>query len=436
MMTIKKRIRNVVHFFYALIGAVRYGFPSNKLFVIGITGTSGKSTTTVLLRQLLEEAGFRVGSLSTVDFYVAGKKKINDKKMTMLGKMQIQKYLRQMVTEHCDIAIVETTSEGRVQHRHRFIAYDMMVLTNLYPEHIESHGGFDKYAKAKQDIFAYVASLSRKNLADARFPRTANGRVAKIALVPNVVEFKEGFVDKPFDKYIYFGEGSDFCAQNVRTQTEGLYFTVGGHELHAPMYGVHNVSNIVCLLAIARALSIDWSIIERAVNKFHNVEGRLEFIDEAKQHGFTVMVDYAFEPVALQKLYDVVAQLPHARVLHVCGATGGGRDSARRRPVGRLVGKNADMVYVTDEDPYEEDPVSIMKEVSTGAQEAGKKLGENLFEILNRREAINKAIADAGQNDIVLVTGKGSEQAMCVAGHKMIPWDDRQIVREALENKK
>ncbi|MBU2542609.1 hypothetical protein KJ785_03555, partial [Patescibacteria group bacterium] len=157
-----KKLKNLIHLFYAWYGAVKYGNPSEEMLVIGITGTTGKSSTIHFLRQMLEDQGYRVGSLSTVDFYVAGEEKLNDQKMTMLGKMKIQEYLRQMADAGCDIAIVETTSEGYLQYRHRYINYDMMILTGLYPEHIESHGGFENYKAAKLGIFSYASSQKSK----------------------------------------------------------------------------------------------------------------------------------------------------------------------------------------------------------------------------------------------------------------------------------
>lgn len=430
-----KSIRNACHFFFALFGALRYGFPSKKMYVIGITGTTGKSTTITLLRQTLELAGFCVGSLSTVDFYIAGAKKINDKKMTMLGRMQIQKYLRDMVRAGCDIAIVETTSEGGVQHRHRCIYYDMMLLTNLYPEHIESHGSYDLYAKAKQRIFSYAASLPRKHLVHSAFPQMPNGTLKKIAIIPIGVDFHDGFIDSRFDEIISFGNGADFEAKHRQASKEGLVFSVSGHPFYAPMYGEHNIDNMLCVMAIARSFGIAWDILQKSVATFHNVEGRCELIQEAEPLGFQVIVDYAFEPVALQKLYDVVALLQPKRVLHVCGSTGGGRDKARRVPIGNIVGEKASIVYITDEDPYDENPLQIMRDVEKGAEQVGKVLGTSLFEIIDRREAIFQAIFDAQAGDIVLITGKGSEQAMCVAHGNMIPWDDRLIAREAIKKR-
>lgn len=337
-----------------------------------------------------------------------------------------------MVDAKCDVAIVETTSEGRLQHRHRCIAYDYMVLTNLYPEHIESHGGYDKYARAKQDIFAYVASLKRKRLSRVRVPTDEHGCIPKIAFIPAEVDFKDGFADKPFDHYVSFGQKSEHEVSDIRTDAHGVSFVYKQKQWHAPLLGVHNINNIICAVTVLETLGVPLEKLVASVAKLTNVEGRLEFIPEAKQFGFSVIVDYAFEPVAIQKLYDTVLPLKPSRIIHVCGSTGGGRDVARRGPIGVLAGKHAQIVIVTNEDPYDEDPMEIIHQVSVGAVSAGKKLGETVFEILDRQEAIDTAISLAHTGDMVLVTGKGSEQGICIANREMLPWDDRMAVRKAL----
>ena len=417
-------MRNMLHLFYAWWGAVKYGHPSDELLVIGVTGTSGKSTTVYFLCQLLEAAGYTVGALSTIEFYVAGKSKLNDRKMTMLGKMEIQRYLREMLDAGCDVAIIETTSEGAVQHRHRFINYDTIVLTNLYPEHIESHGSFEKYKAAKLGIFEFVAK-SRRKILDGK-------KIKKTAIVNKEVKERGEFLRYPFDERHQFGAKSNVEAKDIVADNAGLRFRIYEREFHASLYGRHNVTNILAVVAVARSLGISWDAIQEAVSRFRGAPGRIEFIKEAEQHGFQVIVDYAFEPVALGALYDVVALIQPKRVIHVCGSTGGGRDKARRKLIGKIAGEKADIVMVTNEDPYDEDPMAIIHDVSAGAQEAGKKLGENLFEILDRKEAIAKAISLAEAGDLVLVTGKGSEQGIMIAGGKMVEWDDRVAVLACL----
>ena len=421
---IPKKLLNLRHLFWAWYGAFKYHHPSEELMVIGITGTSGKSTTAYLLRQILESASMRVGSLSTIDFYVAGEEKLNDQKMTMLGKMQIQKYLREMVDKKCDVAIVETTSEGRVQYRHSFINYDMMALTNLYPEHIDSHGSFEAYKQAKLDIFEYVANHKSKIINQKS--------IGKTAIVNGNSEYKDEFLQFDFDKKIIFGTN----ILNQQTKNDGLHFEIENHKLQAPMYGEHNIYNIVGAVTIARELNISWEVIEKAVSSFKNVPGRNEFISEAKEKGFDVIVDYAFEPVAMEKLYQVVDLLkPTGKIIHVFGSTGGGRDKDRRFKLGEMIGKRAAICIVTDEDPYEDDPIEIIDDVASAVTKQGKELEKNVFKILDRKEAIGKAVEMAEKGDLILITGKGSEQGMCVAGGKMIVWDDRKIVRDFIVKK-
>lgn len=460
---IPKKILNLRHFFYAWYGAVKYHHPSEKMLVIGITGTSGKSTTVFLLRQMLEFAGYKVGSLSTIDFYINGENKLNDQKMTMLGKMQTQKYLRDMVDAGCEVAIVETTSEGQLQYRDRYIAYDFMILTNLYPEHIQAHGSFENYKKAKLDIFRRASYYGKGKQLDlqTKFSNSPVCREGKFGVlytecgceigkffiingdIPEATEFLHA---DPLgvDKKIVFGlteKTRNFAdtdidtiifGEDVRSDKEGLHFKVGDYRFDPEMYGEHNVMNILITIAVARQLGIEWNVIQKAVHSFKNAPGRNEFISDAEKFGFKVIVDYAFEPKAIAALYSVVDLLKPKRIIHVFGSTGGGRDVSRRFSVGELAGGKADVCIITDEDPYDDDPLKIMEDVASAVRKTGKRDGTDLLIIPDRHEAIRKAVQIADAGDLVLVTGKGSEQAMCVAGGKKIPWDDRKIVREEL----
>ncbi len=442
---IPKSILNLRHWVYAFFGALRYQFPSNELLVIGVTGTSGKSTTVYLLRNMLEALGYRVGSLSTIDFHIAGENKLNNQKMTMLGRMQTQKYLREMVTKGCEIAIVETTSEGAVQHRHKFINYDIMVLTNLYPEHIESHGSFEKYKEAKLSIFRHVAHYGRNKKRAERigFPGLARAEseyISKIALVNGDSVHAPDFLYKKFDDRYAFGKGERmvdqvshyFLLSDVRKEDRGIAFALDGHEFHVPLFGEHNAENCAIVFSILSILGSNWSEMIAAAHVCKNAPGRVEFIPLAEKYNFNVIVDYAFEPKAVEALYEVVRGFSPKRIIHVFGSTGGGRDKSRRFSVGEFVGKNALICIVTNEDPYDDDPLEIMHDVVHAAEKKGKVSGKDLFIIEDREEAIHRAIMMAEAGDFVLVTGKGSEQGMCVAGGKIIPWDDRIIVRDAL----
>ncbi len=423
------------HLLYAWYGAWRYYCPSEEIRVIGVTGTSGKSSTIYFLKQILEYCGFKVGALSTIEFCIAGDCRLNDRKMTMLGKTEIQKSLRQMTDAGCDIALIETTSEGFVQCRHRFINYDAIVLTNLYPEHIESHGSFENYKAAKLGIFEYVAKCRVKKIGREIIPKTC--------FVNGNSEYASQFLQFPFQQKIVFGKleignqkseiktDASYCASNADITREGIKFELDHRIYTALVHGEYNVSNIAAAIAIAKNLNVDVEKIKETVAALKPVPGRLEFIALAEARGLHVIIDYAFEPVAMAELYKVVALYKPKRIIHVFGSTGGGRDVARRFTVGEFVGARADICIVTDEDPYDDDPMEIMNDVAEAARKQGKKDDLNLFIIPDRRKAIGKALSLAVPGDMVLVTGKGSEQAMVVKG-ELKPWDDREVVRSSL----
>ena len=433
-----KSVWNLRHLFYAAYGAFKYKFPSKKLFIIGVTGTSGKSSTIYILHQLLENAGFTVGSLSTIEFHIGQDAKLNDKKMTMLGRTAIQRYLRRMVDEGIDIAIVETTSEGRVQHRHRFIEYDVMMLTNLYPEHIESHGSFKAYKQAKVDIFDYAASLKRKNRSalTTRVQKVLQSpKVQKQAIICKDVDHHGPFASDAFDSVKYFGhKPSEFQFTKVGQSAEGLHFSINDTKVQAPLFAAYNAHNITAAVAAAASLGCSEESLKEALTTLKPIPGRIEFITAAEQDGFKAIVDYAFEPVAIAALYEVVRLLKPNKIIHVFGSTGGGRDVARRFSVGEFVGLNADYCIVTDEDPYDDDPMEIMNDVAKALRDVGKKEGVDMIIEPDRSRAIALAVKRAAPGDVVLVTGKGSEQAMFVKG-ELLPWDDRVELRKALSSK-
>lgn len=457
---IPRSILNLRHLFFSFVGAIKYKHPSEELFVIGITGTSGKSSTILLLRHFLEAAGYKVGALSTVDFYIAGEKQLNDQKMTMLGKAKIQEYLRKMVDHKCDIAIIEVTSEGAMQHRHKFINFDVAIMTNLYPEHIEHHGSFEKYKGWKLNIFKTIANCKPKyrlskyksiSLCNKNKCAEPYEQVPKIAVANANNKHGIDFLQYNFDKRALYGlddadwhvgQYSDtdenvmyYKGSKVTISESGIGLTVNRKAISTPLYGKHNAMNLLAAVSTMRMLGVDWKVIQDAAPSIPPMPGRIEKIPEADALGFTVIVDYAFEPVALENLYAVVTMLTPKRIIHVLGGTGGGRDADRRELNGAMAGKRADIVIVTDEDPYDEDPMQIMEMVASGAKKEGKIMNESLFIIPDRQEAITQAIALAQEGDIVLVTGKGSEQAMCLAHGKMIPWDDRDAVRKGLSQR-
>lgn len=425
---IPEKVISFYHLCLAKLAAFLYCYPSRRLMVVGITGTGGKSSTAYILAKILETAGMKVGVTSTFFFKVGDWEKLNDKKMTMLGRFATQKFLRRMVGAGCQVAIIETSSQGILQHRHLDIDYDVAVLTNLYPEHLEAHGGFENYKKAKGKLFEALSKTRNKPF--VRFPKTI--------IVNGDDEHAPYFLSFLAGRKIIFGlkpvsvPGAEtVVATESNLHAAGISFKIGETSFSSPLLTKFNLYNVLCAGAIAHALGLDWQKIKNAAAVIKTVPGRFEFIENGQP--FKIIVDYAFEPHAMAGLYELAKIIPHGRLIHVLGSAGGGRDKARRPILGGLAGKNADYVVITNEDPYDDDPETIIKEVATGARAVGKIDGQNLFLISDRRAGIQKALSLAQPNDLVLITGKGSEQAICVAGGKKIPWDDRRVIRELLK---
>ncbi|MDD2257615.1 UDP-N-acetylmuramyl-tripeptide synthetase [Candidatus Falkowbacteria bacterium] len=450
-----KIVQPAYHYLMAPLAAFWYRYPSRNLIVIGVTGTTGKTSTVYLVAKALESAGYNVGYTSTAMFDDGKREWLNDKKMTMPGRFFVQKMLRRMVKNRCQYAIVETTSEGIVQFRHKFINYDILIFTGLYPEHIESHGGFEKYKEAKGRLFETLKKSRPKYVDDHKgvvHPTSAlkkldYTRVKKTIIVngndehaPYFLNFwsEEQFIyssQDSLDTDLFSGldsrilHGSQFFQyKEVEEKPEGVSFLVADQKINLKLLGAFNVENALNAALTAFSQGVLWPEIKKGLEGVTCLSGKLEKIDLGQD--FTIIVDYSFEPRALQKMYSTIKVIPHQKIIHVLGSCGGGRDKDRRPILGRLAGDNADYVIITNEDPYDEDPRVIIEEVAAGAEATGKERSKDLFLVDDRRQAIKKALSLADKDDLVLITGKGAEQYICLADGKKVPWDDRRIVRE------
>lgn len=442
-----KLLQPIYHFLLSYSAALAYRWPSEELIVIGVTGTTGKTTTVYMIAKLLERAGYKVGYTSTAMFNDGNKEWLNDKKMTMVGRFFMQKILRQMVSNGCQYAIVETTSEGVVQFRHRFINYDCVVFTGLYPEHIESHGNFANYQKAKGKLFAHLKQCKSKYVngqkkivkSESGIKKIGLNRVKKITVVNGDDDYADYFLSFWAEEKYVFTEKEDASWPNVKilnyhridNQETKTTFVYNGTKIDLQLLGNFNIVNAAAALSVGTAIELLLETTKKGLESITGIPGRLEEIKEGQN--FIVIVDYAFEPNAVAKLYETISDMPHKKIIHVLGSAGGGRDIARRPMLGRLAGQGADYVVVTNEDPYDDDPEIIVDQVALGAEKEGKKNNVDLFKIIDRRQAIAKAVNLAEEGDIVLVTGKGCEQAICEADGKKIVWDDREVVREELK---
>lgn len=423
---VPKSVLQNYHKFLAKLAALIYGNPSEKMIVIGVTGTNGKTTTVKLIAKTLEAGGFKVGFTSTAEFKIADKEWLNDKKMTMLGRFQLQKLLKEMLNAGCKYAVVETSSQGVEQFRHLGINYDYAVFTNLTPEHIEAHGGFENYKNAKGKFFEFLTKKPRKII--------DNKTINKVSVVNMDDKYFEYFSSFKADKKIFYSlnnSAADWQAKDIKVSLDGTEFLVKNENFNLGIIGEFNVYNALPAIAIAYNEGVSFEKIKDGLAKIKVIPGRMELINEGQN--FTVLIDYAPEPKSLEKLYETIKIIEKNKIIHVLGSCGGGRDTARRPVLGKMAGETADFVIVTNEDPYDDDPNLIIDQVAAGALSVGKKLNENLFKILDRREAIKKALSLASEKDLVIITGKGCEQAIAVASGKLIPWDDRKVVREELE---
>jgi UDP-N-acetylmuramoyl-L-alanyl-D-glutamate--2,6-diaminopimelate ligase len=418
------------HFALAYTANVRYGHPSEKMIVIGVTGTNGKSSTVNFIAQILSQLGYSVGYTSTAGFTIAGREIVNAMKMTMPGRFVLQKLLRDMVDAGCQYAIVETSSQGLVQYRHVGVNYDVAVFTNLTPEHIEAHGGFERYKKAKGLLFQHLGQNKRKRIGGKAIP--------KVNVVNADDEHAKFYASFPADKYVTYGFAEtvaekqsgvgNFVAHVRYPSPTGVIFSVNGVDITLPLLASFEHKNALAAVAAVAAAGIPLSVAMNAAARLKSVPGRFEMINCGQS--FTVIVDYAYEPYALLALYDSLPE-HNGRIIGVHGSAGGGRDIARRPEIGRIAAEHDDLVIITNEDPYEEDPRSIIDAVMEGAKAHGKIENESVFAIDDRQMAIDFAISHAKDGDIVLITGKGSEPVMAVSGGS-VPWDDRVAVRSAL----
>jgi UDP-N-acetylmuramoyl-L-alanyl-D-glutamate--2,6-diaminopimelate ligase len=391
---IPKFIFQIYHYSLALIGAVVYGFPSKKLIVVGVTGTNGKSTVVHLLTEILEKSGQKVASLSSIRFKIGDKEEKNMLKMTMPGRFKLQKFLRQAVDTGCKYMILEVTSEGIKQFRHKFIDFDGAVFTNLTKEHIEAHKGFENYRKAKGKLFKALEKSPKSD---------------KFAVL-NADDVSSAYFQKFFNGKKYF--------YGIRNSVAEITPDKIGMKLDN-LLGEFNVYNAMAAYCAGIALGIEKNKVLEILKQAKGIPGRLELVIKEP---FKVFVDYAHTPDGLEKIYQTLGK----NLICVLGSTGGGRDKWKRPEMGKIAANFCKEIILTNEDPYDENPNHILSEIESGIQRPNFKYQN----ILDRREAINKAISLAQEDDTVIITGKGCEPWMCVAGNKKIPWDDREVARE------
>jgi UDP-N-acetylmuramoyl-L-alanyl-D-glutamate--2,6-diaminopimelate ligase len=400
-----EKLQPVYHYLIALLGALIYRFPSRKMKVIAVTGTKGKSTVVELINAMLEAAGHKTALQNTIRFKIGQRSVRNFYKMTMPGRFFIQQFLYRAAEARVDYAILEMTSEGARQFRHKFIDLDALVFTNLAPEHIESHGSYEKYLAAKLSLAALLAESPKQNT----------------TIVANIDD-KEGgkFLAVAAKRKIGYSLKD---ARPYELLENGLEFSAAGQKFFSALRGRFNILNILAARAVAEAEGVkDWQI-KNALLKLREIPGRVQSLKTNR--GFEVIVDYAHTPDSLQALYETFG---NKKKICVLGNTGGGRDVWKRKIMAEIADRHCDKIILTDEDPYDEDPEKIVAEMAAAVSDRRKLTVE-----IDRKMAIRKAVGLAKAGEVVLITGKGTDPYIMGPDGAKAPWDDSAAVKEELE---
>lgn len=411
-------IMNAYHYVCAFFANYKYGFPAKKMFIVGVTGTKGKTSTSNYIWSVLDAGGFKTGMMTTANFRIGKQEEINKLHMSMPSAFIIQRKLREMLDAGIEVAVIEMTSEGMRQYRNAGIPVDVAVFTNLTPEHIASHGSFDAYKKAKSILFKSI-SKSERIFNNIKIPRTI------IANADN--EHYEYYLNFPADKKYTFGlSNGNIVAKNVTSNERTTAFDIDGEKYILGIPGKFNVYNALPAIIVGRIFSVLEDKIKKGILDLNLIPGRMEIVEENQP--FTVIIDFAHEAASMNALLDSVLAIKkqEGRIILLSGATGGGRE---RKPMTEVGAKLSDILVLTTEDAYDDDPEKLVASLVPTATLCGKVIDSTLFEIPDRKQAIEKALSLAKPNDIVLITGKGGEQVM-VTKNGAIPWDERTIVRK------
>lgn len=401
--TLFVRLQPTYHYILAFTSALLYRFPSRKLYVIAVTGTKGKSSTAELINAILEKAGYMTAVADTIRFKIGVSSERNLYKMTMPGRFFMQRFLRRAVSSGTTHVVIEMTSEGAKLYRHAFIELDALIFTNLSPEHIESHGSFEKYLGAKL------------RLRD----RLVHSHKERKAVIANI--------DDPHGKdFLAVGSGVTQVSYSLSDAanakgTPAISFSYGGEVYTSPLQGEFNIYNILAAIKLAEYLGIKKETVRDALAAFSTIPGRVEYVRAGQP--FSVIVDYAHTPDSLEQLYKA---FEGKKKICVLGNTGGGRDTWKRPAMGALAETYCDMVILTDEDPYDEDPRSIIEDMTAGMKKKPTV-------IMDRREAIYTACLNAQRDDVVLITGKGTDPYIMRANGAKEVWSDRTVAEEELK---
>ena len=401
----------------AFISAAWFGHPADRLKVIGITGTKGKTTTTYLIKSILEKAGYQVGLVGTIETII-GKRHIPASNTTPESYL-LQQYFKEMEDEGCEIVVMEVASQGLKLHRTQGFTFEIGIFTNLEPDHIgpTEHADFEEYQECKSRLFRQCR-LGIVNKDDAHMEAVLQGHTCKVETYG-------------------FDPSADLYARDLKLVKKpgelGIDFTVRGKNFAAgtsdfrvevPTPGRFSVYNALTAIAVCRHFHVEVPQIQTALLGAH-VKGRIEMVPVSDQ--FTLLIDYAHNAMSLKSLLTTLREYQPERLVCVFGC-GGNRSKIRRYEMGEVSGKYADFTIITSDNPRFEEPLDIIRDIETGI---GKTDGKYI-EICDRREAIAYAIDHGQPGDIIVLAGKGHEDYQEIKGVKH-HFDDKEVIREIMQ---
>lgn len=388
------------------------GTPAKTMRVIAITGTNGKTTTCTYVNEILKAGGFATAVFTTAFIEINGVREANNRHVTVVHVWTLQKFLRQAKKAAVDWVVLEVTSHALDQHKIFGIPVEIAAVTNLSQEHLDYHGTMENYAAAKAKLITeFKPKITVLNADDIWF---------------------EFFARKVKSGLLTIGKGRAINQiKELELTPKGTAFSLIGArgvlKIKTHLVGEFNAYNAAMAAMIGEAVGITTDKIEAGIVRVPLVPGRMEPVDAGQS--FTVLVDFAVTPDALKKVLSTLKNIAKAKVRLVFGATGD-RDKAKRPIMGEVAAKLADYIYLTDDETYTEDGNNIRAAIKEGILKAGGS--SKCVEIGDRLEAIRQAFKDAGEGDIVLLAGIGHENYRNQGGKK-IPWDERAIARQVLQ---
>ncbi len=417
--------------FLGRLGTRFYGEPAASLFLIGITGTNGKTTTSLLIEHILAAAGYKVGVIGTIDYHYAGKTYPNP--VTTPESLDLQRILADMHAHGVTHVVMEASSHAIDLHRLEGCWLDIGVFTNLSQDHLDYHGDMERYWACKQSLFTRHMTAGPKRDRTAAVINCHDSKGRELAGTLSIPCFCVG--NEPDCKVRSEGVNQDLTGITGRITTPD-----GGFEFSASLIGVHNLENILCAAGVGSAMGLAPSILKSGIESLRCVPGRLEPVEN--DTGRFVFVDYAHTPAALENVLAALKALGDRRIVCIFGC-GGDRDRDKRPRMGEVVGRLADLAVVTSDNPRTEPPLSIIEAIIPGIRKSSPRsyspadvaagFEKKGFVVEpDRRRAVSIGISASRPGDIVLLAGKGHETYQDVGG-RTLHFDDREEAKRMLE---